>query len=388
MRILNDQIPQKDAGRQFGAAPALLLCFFLYLAASCFILDATRFRAEKPHAEMMRLASEQTARCFAVLKEERLRRGYEIIPTDDPNLTGMVGYDFTEITTSHGSLEAKRSTTNPNTAAMITDLLVQCGVKEGDLVAVNLSSSFPCLNVATLCALDALGAEGVIINSVGASTYGANLPGFVYLDMEQTLLSEGLIRNHSFAFSMGGDYDIGYGMPDQDLVKTIEDRIRGYGLQFLHYKDIDENLAARLELYLGKAGNKDSRNSPVSASDFRCLVNAGGNILAFGGGEGLISAKSGILRPGRKPEEGKGLIPWFLNQGVPVIHLLNMNSLLPENGLPFDPIPLPAPGTGDVYFEMRYRKELVLLLSAGALLILAVTALRFPRRHPIQKGLL
>ena len=24
MRILNDQIPQKDAGRQFGAAPALL----------------------------------------------------------------------------------------------------------------------------------------------------------------------------------------------------------------------------------------------------------------------------------------------------------------------------------------------------------------------------
>ena len=76
MRILNDQIPQKDAGRQFGAAPVLLLCFFLYLAASCFILDATRFRAEKPHAEMMRLASEQTARCFAVLKEERLRRGY------------------------------------------------------------------------------------------------------------------------------------------------------------------------------------------------------------------------------------------------------------------------------------------------------------------------
>ena len=68
MRILNDQIPQKDAGRQFGAAPVLLLCFFLYLAASCFILDATRFRAEKPHAETMRLAAEQTARCFAVLK--------------------------------------------------------------------------------------------------------------------------------------------------------------------------------------------------------------------------------------------------------------------------------------------------------------------------------
>ena len=46
MRILKEQIPQKDAGRHFSAAPALLLCFFVYLAASCFLLDVTHFRAE------------------------------------------------------------------------------------------------------------------------------------------------------------------------------------------------------------------------------------------------------------------------------------------------------------------------------------------------------
>ena len=45
---------------------------------------------------------------------------------------------------------------------MVYDMLMQCGVREGDTVAVNLSSSFPALNVAILCALDTCSAKGVI----------------------------------------------------------------------------------------------------------------------------------------------------------------------------------------------------------------------------------
>ncbi len=346
--------------------------FLLYLAAALFLLEKTRFRSEKPHAALMREASERTAWAFAAVKEERLRLGLEISAADDPNLTGMVGYDFTEITTSHGNLEAKRSTANPNTAAMITDLLVRCGVKEGDCVGVNLSSSFPCLNIAVLCSLDTLGARGVIINSIGASTYGANIPEFVYLDMEHLLLRKGLVRNHSEWFSMGGDYDIGYSMPDQELAAGIRERIQSYGLPLLWYRDLEENLKVRRQIYSDGCGGTEN---------MRCFINVGGNILAFGGGDGLITARSGILRPGRKTAEGTGLIPGYLNRGIPVIHLLNMNSLLPENGLPFDPIPLPAPGEGEVYYEQRYRTGLLFLLSAGALLYLVLLFRCFPRRH-------
>ncbi len=350
----------------------VLLLGFLYLLLSLTVLEAFRFRGEKPAAEAMREASERTAACFSAVKEERLRRGYEIPAVDDPNLTGLLGYDYTEITTSHGSLEAKRSTANPNTAAMITDFLLRSGVREGDPVCVNLSSSFPCLNIAVLCSLDTLGAKGVVINSIGASTYGANIPGFVYMDMEHLLFEKGLIRNHSQWFSMGGDYDTGYGMPDQKLAEEIRARIASYGPELLWYPDIRENLEARERIYREYSGGE---------AGIRCFINVGGNILAFAGGDGLIDAKSGLILPGKRPAEGDGLIPYYLNAGVPVIHLLNMNSLLPENGLPFDPVPLPSPGEGDVYYEMRYRKELVIFFAAGTVLLLAVLAFKYPRRR-------
>ena len=235
----------------------VLLLGFLYLLLSLTVLEAFRFRGEKPAAEAMREASERTAACFSAVKEERLRRGYEIPAVDDPNLTGLLGYDYTEITTSHGSLEAKRSTANPNTAAMITDFLLRSGVREGDPVCVNLSSSFPCLNIAVLCSLDTLGAKGVVINSIGASTYGANIPGFVYMDMEHLLFEKGLIRNHSQWFSMGGDYDTGYGMPDQKLAEEIRARIASYGPELLWYPDIRENLALNFD------GDSDSMETYI-----------------------------------------------------------------------------------------------------------------------------
>ena len=51
-------------------------------------------------------------------------------------------------------IKKQRSAANPNIAAMIVDMLTQCGVKAGDPVAVNCSGSFPGLNVSVLCALD------------------------------------------------------------------------------------------------------------------------------------------------------------------------------------------------------------------------------------------
>jgi hypothetical protein len=63
--------------------------------------------------------------------------------------------------------------------------------------------------------------------------------------------------------------------------------------------------------------------------------------------------------------EHRGLIPWFLDQGIPVIHLLEMKSLLPSAGLPFDPVPMPKAGEGDVYYELRYRKGPACALAAG-----------------------
>lgn len=340
----------------------------LFLAVSVFILEKTKMQVQKPAYTCMIDAAQRTENAFSLIHKERLLH-QPISLVDDPCDTGLIGDSYTEITTTLGSLEAKRSTTNPNVSAMVVDLLTQCGVKSGDSVAVNLSSSFPAMNIAVICALDAIGADGIIINSVGASTYGANLPDFTYLDMEQTLLDHHMITNHTKYFSLGGADDIGKEMPES-VKQTIIDRLKSRGLTFLYYEDLEQNLSVRCSIY-------DAAGTPS------CLINVGGNLLSFGGGTEMVHARNGILLPGETkiPKNSHGLIPFYLSQGVPVIHLLNMKSLLPANGLPFDPQPIPLVGTGDVYTHWQYNHLLAIMLFLGGWIMLILFSKHIIRHH-------
>lgn len=342
------------------------LVVFLFLLCSLFLLEQTKTLTEKENYAVMLDASGRMEDALSALRDEKLHRGYKISSLDDPGRTGMIGEPYTEITTTLGNLEAKRSTANPNTAAMVADMLAQCGAKKGDTVAVNLSSSFPCLNIAVLCALDAMELNGVIINSVGSSTYGANLPDFTYLDMEHFLLEQQYISNHSSFFSLGGQDDIGKEMP-QDTKNTIVSRLSGYGYQFLYYEDLSKNINVRLSIY--KNGTEPT-----------CFINAGGNLLSFGGGTEMVSAANGIILPGKTAVKGSGLIPLFLNEGIPVIHLLNMKGLLPSYGLPFDPTPVPAAGEGGVYVTWQYNLPLAVVLFLTGLTLLIWASRKYPHR--------
>lgn len=342
----------------FRRPPRLMVLgiLFLYLVCSVLLLEHTRYYSEKPHAELMREAARRTEACFAALKEARIDAGYPLDPIADPNATGMVGLEFTEITTSLGNLEAKRSTANPNCGAMIADYLVQAGVSSGDTVCLNLSSSFPSLNIAALCALDAIGARAVAINSVGASSYGGNLPEFGYMDMEQVLLEQGLIGNHTGWVSLGGSRDLGIDMLDIGMAEAIAERAEKHGAVRLSFDSVEESLNARREIYLAEAGGMEQ---------IGCFINIGGNVFAFYGSDNLIDAPNGLIKEPFKNMEHRGLIPWFLDNGVPVIHLLEMKSLLPAAGIPFDPVPMPKAGEGDVYYELQYRRGLAAALAAG-----------------------
>lgn len=342
------------------------LLSFLFLLLSLLAVNLTSFTAEDPLSPVMLDASSRTAAAFSAIKEERLARGHELSLLDDPNQTGMIGEPYTEITTTLGNLESKRSSTNPNIAAMIVKMLDSCGVSAGDTVAVNLSSSFPCANLAVLCAMDSMNVNGIVINSVGASTYGANLPDFTWLDMEHLLLEKGLITNHSAFFSMGGSNDQGKEMPE-DVKSEICSRLSGYGLTFLSYDNLEDNLAVRMAIY-------------EKAGEISCMINAGGNLLAFAGGTELISSENGILLPGDSKNGADGLIPRFLERDVPVIHLLNMKTLLPAYGLPVDPVPLPAVGEGDVYRSRQTSKPLIIFLIAANLGYLAYAVKKYPHR--------
>lgn len=50
----------------------------------------------------------------------------------------MIGDEYTPITTSLGSEEAKRTTANPDMAALLVQMLTEAGVKSGDTIGAGL----------------------------------------------------------------------------------------------------------------------------------------------------------------------------------------------------------------------------------------------------------
>ncbi len=61
-----------------------------------------------------------------------MENGVFIDVINDPNQTALIGQEYTLVTTDRGYIEAKLSTTNPNFAAVIVQLLKDAGSeKEG-----------------------------------------------------------------------------------------------------------------------------------------------------------------------------------------------------------------------------------------------------------------
>jgi poly-gamma-glutamate system protein len=312
------------------------------------------------------------ARSEAALKACREARGFPLDPLADPNGTGLIGVEASEITTSAGRLEAKRTTTNPAFAALVAALLHEAGVRRGDAVAVGASSSFPALIVATLAAAKSLGAEPLVISSLGASTWGANIPGFTWLDMEDCLRGPGLIDAVPIARAVGGEEDVGGDMSPEGRA-LLAGRLRTGPVPFFEEPELERNVARRLALYRAAAGSR-----PIKA-----FVNVGGSWANLGTDADVLEVEPG--RAGRltvPPPARRGVLQAMAAAGVPVIHLLNVKGLCERYGLPWDPRPLPEPDLAGLYRRASPGPRR-LDLTAAALYVLAAgltLALGRPRR--------
>lgn len=336
---------------------AALLMAFGFTA----VLSSRAWESRAEYAYMLD-AAKRTQAAFAAVKTERQRRGLSIQKADDLNETGLIGDYLTPVTTTLGNLEAKRTSVNPNAAALVVHLLFEAGVRPGDRIGVNCSGSFPALNLAVLCAMDAMELEGTVFSSVGASTYGANLEEFTYQDMEYDLFAKGYIQHRSAYVSWGGAND--QGLEFSEEVKTaILARLAGQGYSFWEIDDLEENIQARLDCY----------------EDVACFVNVGGNLVSTGGGT-AYDGGCGLLRSG---SDDQGLIGQYVTQDIPVLHLLNLKKLFPQYGLPVDPIPTPQPGEGTVYYEQTVSLPLVWSTLAAGMLTLVWVVKGTVKRQPI-----
>ncbi len=308
---------------------ALLLMFIQYGLKSKDEKIKTKYYKEMIiAAKKMKIFSEE-------IKKEKIKIGIQIDKSLDINETGLIGEEWSGITTTLGSLESKRTSTDPDFAALMVKLFKENNLKKGDSIAVNLSSSFPALNLAFLAAADTIGLNAVIVNSVGASTYGANLENFTYLDMENLLYSKGLLKNKSIAYSLGGEYDTGKNL-DETAVKNIKERNTKYGLHFFYNEDLNANINERYEFYKSK-GN------------IKAFINIGGNLLSFGNASDIIINSNVLLEENLNIKDG--LIGKFLTEKIPVYHFLNLKGITTNFGMFFDSYPMHEIGISSIYFE-------------------------------------
>jgi poly-gamma-glutamate system protein len=344
----------------FGPVYAAAALSFAYLLLVRFL----PFPEPDGRAEMNE-ASRTMAAATAAIRACRVDKGVPVDRETDPNGTGLIGLETSSITTSAGRLEAKRTTTNPNFAALIVSLFHEAGVRRGDAVAVGASSSFPALIVATLSAAKVMGLEPVVISSLGASEWGANIPGFNWTDMEDCLRAAGVLAITPLARAIGGDEDIGRDMSPEGRT-FLESSIRAGGVRFIEESDLERNVELRMKLYREGAGMR-----PIKA-----FVNIGGSWANIGTNSEVLKLRpglaSGVFVP---PPAERGVLQAMAAEKIPVIHLLDIKGLCGRYGLPWDPRPLPRPGEGALFRAAAARSwpnvalTTIFILSIFAVLV-------------------
>lgn len=313
-------------------------------------------------------AAQLSQKAATYLKNYRLENGVFIDVINDPNQTALIGQEYTLVTTDRGYIDAKLSTTNPNFAAVVVQLLKDAGVEKKDNVAVAMSGSFPGLNISVIAALEALQLKPIIITSVGASNFGANDPYFTWLDMESTLNNSNIFHNRSVAASIGGGADVGRGLSPEGR-NLIEKAIERNDVEFIHEKHLESSITKRMEIY-----HEHSNDQPIKA-----YINVGGGIASLGN---TINGK--LIKPGlteylpMRNFPVRGVIIEMGMQDIPIIHLLNINQLLKEYGLPASPEPLPDPGVGEIFVQKKY--SVIVTAIATIVLIIVILVVYFSER--------
>ena len=320
---------------------------------------------ENRYIGMQLSSARKMAEAEAYLKEKMLALGIEP-EAEDINETLLFGPEFTELTSTPGAVEAKRTSLDPNFAAAMVRYYRKAGLKKGDTLAIGASGSFPGLAIAAVIAATEYGLRTEAIVSLGASMHGATRVEFNIFDILLSVKDAGYADFDLLAISRGGANDEGgsvmeglifEGTPQlaYDICRKVADET---GAEFLVYDSLLDNMNRRIELF----------------GDVDIFVNFGGALINQGVGmEGHSFPQGLILDRQPLPDvKVKGLCYEYSARGIPVLNLLNVKQLAADNGIPFDPVPLSKPEDCVVQSETRYSLALIILGIVSTTFILAV----------------
>jgi poly-gamma-glutamate system protein len=357
-----------------ASTPALvaLSCLALLLYAvserSVTPVHADAYAAKKRAVAFM----ERSERWIAARKRER---GITVDSKNDPDGYGIIGPQFTLITTDRGSQTAKVLAAHPNFAAAVAQMMLEAGVRPGDLVAVGMTGSLPGLNLAVLSACRAIGAEPLVITSLGSSMFGATDPELTWLDMETLLAGRGAWPFRSLAASLGGGGDVGRGLSPAGR-QLLSDAIARNGVRALDPPNLLEAVKQRVAIYDSVAA---ARGKAI-----KLYVNVGGGLASLGGTQNARLIPKGLTRRlAARNYPNRGVLNVLAERRIPVIHLLEVESLARSLGIVDESGATVRPGGGFLFVKFRYN----LWIVGGSALVLLLANL-FVLRLDLRQQLL
>lgn len=342
----------------------ILIAFCIFVLIGLSAVEYFKKIKLQHHYKAKVMASQLAEQAYLTIKKARLARRINIDKSLDPQYSGLVGMQLTSITTDSSDLGIKRTSVNPNTAALFIQWLKELKVKPGDNVAINMTGSFPALNISMLAAIKTLQLNPLIIYSAGSSQFGANIPYFSWVDMYSILTKAKIFDYPVLGISIGGKRDKGYGMSSNGL-GILQRTIAQYNYHLINSTSTIDGINQRMQLY-----QENSNGKPIVA-----FINIGGNMSAIG----LKRIKN---KDNPQPERKVRSIPTgivdklpielvntdsvavrFLKDGVPVINAHNMDKTIlnkykfPE--LPRKPVPV---GNGILFYNLEYNTWLAFIV--------------------------
>lgn len=345
------------------------------LSIACFIwAEFSRRYVRLPDYETKLAASKMMLRGLEVIRQARFGDMTSFDPINDPNATAMIGRQDSPITTESGNIEWALTSLNPNMAAAVVSYLKEANLKEGDVVAVSFTGSLPGLNLATICALEALKLKPVIITAVGSAQWGANDPEFTWLDMERVLYENKVIQHRSVLATIGGGGDYGRGLSDKGR-QRIRDAIARNGVELFESLSLDSSISYRMKIYEEYGNGKP-----------KLFLTVGGGAAALGHSENaqLIPTGYSPVLPSRN-YPNRGVLHEYADEGIPFIHLFDVIQIATNFQLPKSPVPLPAPGFGGVYVTERYDIQVTAVALAIFLLFFGIVVEFDRRRYALKE---
>jgi poly-gamma-glutamate system protein len=296
---------------------AVVMAGLWYLAAPGVLTPEERQLWQKVRAAQLHLSQWRTQQDTAARQES------------DPWNCGLIGLEWSGITTTLGELGSKRTACNPAWAIQFSRWFHEQGLEAGDPVAIYASGSFPGLTLNAIAAAETMELRPLLIVSLGASTWGANHPDAPWPVLAAELRRSGFIRKRADYYTLGGGAELGHGLaPEGEAL--LRKAASEAGVELLTAANLADMITRKTDLLV--------------AHGARLLISIGGSQANLGDALEVLKLEPGVLTADNMANVGNGVIGAAAQQDIPVIHMLNIKSLGNMTGIPYDSPPrLAAP---------------------------------------------